>query len=175
MQWSSRSFTRHFTLSRSKFALNVVLGLLFRLKLPFQLGVFYRSQDFAEKRSRPVTHLEEIVPGKQSRGPDQLRRRLRQCAADKSVRLKPPVAGEAVEPVQLQMLLKSRQPKKAFQRRGPHLFDVLEPHVVGYQRYNLLGVVVREAQALGNFLRHAHPNVDVPIEPDSIARLLSGL
>src|SRR5258707_3554150 len=61
--WSFRSLFRHLTLTRSKLALNVFLGLLSRPKAPFQLGVFYRSQNFAEKRPWLVAHLEQILPG----------------------------------------------------------------------------------------------------------------
>src|SRR5712692_3848758 len=133
MATNARGFYGHFsrfsatlTLSRSKPALNVVLGLGFRRNLPFQLGVLYRAQDFAEKRPGLVAHLKQIVPGKQPRGPDLLCWRLCECAADKCVRFKTPVAGEAIQPVQLQVLLESRDPDKALQRRSPHLFDVLE-------------------------------------------------
>src|SRR5258705_4365419 len=71
------------------------------------------------------------------------------------------------------MLLEPGQPDKPLQRRSPHLFDVLEPHVVGDQRHNLLQILVREAQPSGNHLSHPHAHVHVPVEADAVARLLS--
>src|SRR5258708_20416044 len=71
------------------------------------------------------------------------------------------------------MLLKSWHPHKAFQRRSPHLFDVLKPHVVGPQRRDLPPFFVREPHPPGNVPSHPPPNVDMPIETDAIARLLS--
>src|ERR1700737_1626628 len=165
----------HFSLGCSEAVLYVLFGLISRFKLPLQLGVFYRVQDFAKNRPGLVAHLEQIVPAKQTWRADLFFRRVRQDAAAESVRLKPAVAGEAVEPVQLQMFLESRQPDKALQRRSPHKFDVLEPHVVGHQRHNLLRFFVGEAQPPGNVMSHPYANVHMPIDADAIARLLSGL
>src|SRR6202030_3686149 len=170
---SSGPLLDHLSLHRPKFTPYIFLGFFLGLKLPLQLGVFYRMQDFAENRPWLVPHFEQILPAKQGWRPNLLPRRRRQCAANKSVRLKPPVAGKAIEPVQLQVLLKSQHSHKALQRRSPHLFDVLKPHVVGYQRRDLLHFFVREPQPPGNVPSHPHPNVDMPVETDAITRLLS--
>ena len=52
------------------------------------------------------------------------------------------VAGQAIEAVQLQVLFKSRQAHKSLERRGAHLLHVLETHVIGHQRLDLLHLVI---------------------------------
>src|SRR5258706_3743975 len=100
----------HLSLHCAKFTPHVFLGLFLRLNLSLQLSVLHLTQDFAEDRPRLIAHLQQIVPAKQTWRSNLLCRRPGKRAADKPIRLKPPVAGETVEPVQLQLVLESLQP-----------------------------------------------------------------
>src|SRR5256885_15649559 len=93
-----------------------------------QLSVLHGPENIAEDRARAIAHLLEVLAGKQPRRLYLLGRRLRQYPPHLLIRIQPGVAGEAVKPVQLEMLLEMRQPHKTLQSRGPHLFDVLEAH-----------------------------------------------
>src|SRR6266404_8014723 len=101
-----------------KFTPYIFPGLFRCFQLTLKLGVLHRTQNAAENGSRPIAHLLQVLPGHQPRRPDLFRRRFLQELRHKSIRLQPPVAGKAVEPVQFQMLLKARQPDEALERRG---------------------------------------------------------
>jgi hypothetical protein len=45
-----------------------------------------------------------------------------------------------------------------------------EAHVIVYQRQNLIGFVVREAQTAENFFGHLYSDIDVAIEADAVGR-----
>src|SRR5258708_34725242 len=112
----------HLSLHCAKFTPHVFLGLFLRLNLSPQLSVLHLTQDFAENRPRLIAHLQQIVPAKQTCRSNLPCRRPGKRAADKPIRLKPPVAGETLAPVHLHVLLESSQPHKALQRRSPPLF-----------------------------------------------------
>ena len=63
------------------------------------------------------------------------------------------MAGGAVEPVQGEVLVEAGQAEEALQRGFAHLQDVAEAHVVLYQRDDLGGVFVGEAEAGEDRLR----------------------
>src|SRR5215467_2144871 len=108
-----------------KFLSNVAFCLFTRVYLAFQLGILYRPQNLAENWARNVPHPAQVVPIQKTLWTDLVRWRVLQQAAHKLVSIQAPVAGKAVQAVQLQMLYEPRKPNKALQGRGPHLFDVL--------------------------------------------------
>ena len=69
--------------------------------------------------------------------------------------------------MQLEMLVEAVQPDEALERGGLHLRDVLEAQVVGDQRGDLRGILIRESEPPANLLRHARADLDVLVEPDA--------
>ena len=64
------------------------------------------------------------------------------------------MARKAIEPVQFEMLLEMIEAHEALQGGKLHLADILEAQVIGDERDDLRGVVVREAQAAADVFCH---------------------
>src|SRR5271155_491983 len=111
-------------------------------------------QDIFEVWPRPEAHAYQVVAGQQPDGTNLVGRSLRQEAPHELEVLQVAVARGTVQPVQLHMLIETVKPNKALQGRALHLRHVLEPQMIGHQRRDLRGIVVREAQALADLLRH---------------------
>ncbi len=84
------------------------------------------------------------------------------------------MAAEAIDAVQLQVLVELRQAHEALQRRLLHSLDIGKAHVIRDQRRDLLGIFVGEMQAPANLLRHAHPDLDVAVEANAVGRDAKG-
>ena len=70
--------------------------------------------------------------------------------------------------MQLQMFFKAWHAHKFFECRFAHLHGVRKSHVVFDQGKYLVCIVVGEAQAAADFLRHFHPDVHVAVETNAI-------
>ena len=92
---------------------------------------------------------------------------LRQEALDEIVGGEIPVAGEAVEPVQFEVLLEMIEPHEALQGGEFHLSDVFKTQVIGDEGDDLRRVVVGEAQAAADLFCHFGADLDVAIETDA--------
>ena len=79
------------------------------------------------------------------------------------------MAGLAVEAVKFEVLGETGQADEAFQGGFLHLGSVFKLHMIGDERLDLLGVLVRELEALGDFGGHLYADFDVGIETDAIA------
>src|SRR5882762_7210999 len=127
-----------------------------RLHLAFQLGVFQIPQHLAEHGPGPETHVPQVVAGQQALGANLFRRCFGDESLNKLVRFQVPMAGKAIESMQRQMLVKTRQPDEALERSSAHGLDVLEAHVVVDQREDLSSVLIRKAQSAADLLGHAN-------------------
>src|SRR5215467_4417417 len=85
-----------------------VPSFLSGLDLPFKLSVLDGSQNLCKLRTGAVAHRKKIVPGKKPFWTNLLRRRFVQEALRELIRIQVPVAREAVQPVELQVLVKLR-------------------------------------------------------------------
>jgi hypothetical protein len=77
---------------------------------------------------------------------------------------------QAIQPVQLQMLVKPVQTNKPLQGRSFHLRYVFEAKMVCHQRGDLLRIVVRESQPPANLLGHFCPYLHMFVETDARSR-----
>src|SRR5436190_7916655 len=66
------------------------------------------------------------------------------------------------------MFCKARHADELFERGFLHLLYMRKTHVIFDERENLLGIVVRKAQALANFLGHFHAYVYVAVKADAV-------
>ena len=79
------------------------------------------------------------------------------------------VAGLAIETMKFEMLVELGKADEAFKRGRAHLGDVFEFHVVGDECFDLVDVVVGEAEAAGEDISHADADVDVAVKADAVA------
>ena len=79
------------------------------------------------------------------------------------------VAGLAIEAVKFEVLLEPGEADKAFEGGLAHLGDVFELHVVGDEGFDLVGVVVGEAETAAKIIGHADADVDMAVEANAIA------
>src|SRR5271157_2250298 len=84
-------------------------GLFAPSQLALQLGILDRLQDLLETRAREETHLFQIFPGDEPGWPDLLGRSLGEKALHEFIRIEVAMARKTIQPVQLEMLLESRE------------------------------------------------------------------
>jgi hypothetical protein len=92
-----------------------------------------------------------------------------QKGADGLVRVKFAVAGLAIEAVKFKMFVKLRKADKALEGGLAHLGDIFELHVIGDEGLDLIGVVIREAEAAAEGIGHADAHADMIVEADAVA------
>ena len=92
-----------------------------------------------------------------------------QEGADGVVGVEFAMAGLAVEAVKLEVLVELWKADEALQGRRAHLGNVFELHVVGNQRFDLVDIVVGEAEAATDYIGHPDADFDVAVEADAIA------
>jgi len=79
------------------------------------------------------------------------------------------VAGLAIEAVEFKVFVELGEADEALEGSLAHLGDIFELHVVGDEGFDLVGVVVGEAEAAANVIRHADTDIDVAIETNAVA------
>jgi len=85
------------------------------------------------------------------------------------------MAGKAIESMQCQMLIKTRQPgRKPLERGGAHELDVFKAHVVVDQREicSLSSFEKRSRRQISSAMRNT--DVNVSVEPNPVARFRGG-
>ena len=118
------------------------------------MRVFHGFENAREIRTRPVACSDQVVAGQQPRRTQYLGRRFFKFGFRELVVREAPVAGRAIQPVQLQVFFKSRQTHKSLECCGAHLQDVLETQMVRHERFDLLGVLVRKTQVAADVFGH---------------------
>ena len=169
VNFDSRRPCRHVAL-RGKLPLHPLHRLFPVLHSALELRVFHRRQNLLEPRPRRIAHRNQVGSGHQRLRPDLLRRSGPQLLRHEFVQVQSAMARLAVDAMQFHVLVKLRQAQEPLQRRRLHALHIVEAHVVGHQRLNLLGVVVGEVQAPANLVRHRHPDFDVSVEPNAVRR-----
>ena len=84
------------------------------------------------------------------------------------------VAGLAIEAVEFEVFVELGKTDEAFEGGSAHLGDVFELHVIGDEGFDLVGVVIGEAEAAAETIGHADADLDVAIEADAVTRLGGG-
>src|SRR5208337_5226872 len=79
------------------------------------------------------------------------------------------MARQAVQPVQLEVFLKSRQAQETKLSGAPHAWKILEAQVVPHQFDDLFRLARGKPQATANLLRHLCSYFHVVIESDAFA------
>src|SRR6266404_8080251 len=164
---SARRFLRKLTLNKGD-------SFLAAVQLSVELSLFHAGQYPSDRRPRFESESKHIFPGYQLCRPNDLRWGCLEELPNIFVRLQIAIAGKAVQAVQRQVLLKSRQSHEPLQRSRPHPRHVFKPHVMFHQRKDLLGIVIREFQPSQNLPRDRHAHFHVPIESDPVSRLIRG-
>jgi N6-L-threonylcarbamoyladenine synthase len=78
------------------------------------------------------------------------------------------MAGEAIEPVQLQMLVKLVEAEESLQGRFLHPRCIGETHVVGNERQNLVRFVIGKAETAANLCSDPHSHFHMAVETDAV-------
>src|SRR5580700_93216 len=143
--------------SRRKFAAHKFECSIARRQAALELRVFYGIQNLAKLRAGNMPGRDQIIPRHQRRGANLIRRNLGLLLANKFIRAQIAMAGQRVGAMQREMFVEARQAEKSLQRRFFHARGVAEAHVIVDERENLLRIVVRETQALADFLGHLTP------------------
>ena len=133
----------------------------------FELGVFGGFEHGFELRAGFVTSLDQIATGDEERRAVPFRGFGLEARFHGLPDAELAVAGAAIEPVKLQMFVELGQAKEALDGGFFHLRDVAEAHVVLDEGEDLLGVFVREAEALEDDLGDADADFDVAVEADA--------
>ncbi len=141
-------------------------GLFPSRQAAFQLGVFQGLQDFLIPRSGEKSHCVQVVTGKQAAGPHLLHGSFFEKPLNERMRVKIAMAREAIQAMQLEMLVKTRETHKSLERRCAHFEYILEAKMILHQGHNLFRVFIRETQAAADILSDAPTYLDVSIEPD---------
>src|SRR5208282_301139 len=139
-----------------------------------QLSVLDRGQDFFEARTRFIAYLDQVLASNQRLRTNRFGRQGTQLLSRVFIRVELAVAGKTVDAVQFQMLVEGGQAKELLQRGLIHALDVGEAHVIRYQRQNLIGLVVREAQTAADFGGHLYSYFNVTVEADAVGRHAEG-
>ena len=84
------------------------------------------------------------------------------------------MAGKAVETVKFEVFGEFRKADEALEGGGAHLGDVFEFHVIGDERFDLIGFVIGEAQTSAYVLDHGNADIHVAVEADAVAGFGSG-
>ena len=79
------------------------------------------------------------------------------------------VAGLAIEAVEFEVFVELREADEALKGGLTHLADVFKLHVVGDEGFDLVGVVIGEAEAAAEGIGHADADLDVAVKADAIA------
>src|SRR5260370_14017968 len=82
------------------------------------------------------------------------------------MRVKIAMTREAIQAMQLEMLVKTRETHKSLECRRAHFEYILEAKMILHQGHNLLRVFIRETQAPADILSDAPAYLDMPIAPD---------
>src|ERR1700761_4436046 len=98
-------------------------------------------------------------------------RRLCQHPLDEVIGSQVPMARSAIQAVERHMFVKTWHPHKPLQRRRPHPFDILEPHVVRDQGHNLLRILIRKPEPATDLLAHPLSYACMTVEPDPVPGL----
>lgn len=89
--------------------------------------------------------------------------------ADRVVGVEFAVAGLAIEAVKFKVFVELGEADEALQGGLAHLGDVFKLHVVGDEGFDLLGVVVGEAEAAAKVIGHTDADIDVVVKTDAVA------
>src|SRR6516225_2227738 len=104
---------------------NKLERLLVALDSAFQLRVLNRLKNLLEYRAGSVAPGNKVVSPQQGRGFDLFGRRLREHAARHLVVGEVAMTGQAIEAVQLQVLVKAFHAQESQLGRAPHVREVL--------------------------------------------------
>src|SRR5271156_3924326 len=86
------------------------------------------------------------------------------------VQLQRPMARQAVETMQREVLIKTLQAKEPLQRRLLHLAHVGKTHVIADERQNLLCLMIGESQTAADFLSDTNARLYVAVEAYAVGR-----
>jgi len=79
-----------------------------------------------------------------------------------------PVTGRAIQAMQFQLGGKCRRTHQPAERCRPHALNIHKPHVVADAERDGLDVVIWQAQALQDSLRHGRAHAGMTVEPDAV-------
>ncbi len=134
----------------------------------FQLCVLHLGQDARKRRSGLVSHANQVVAREQPRWLQRFNRRFGQLVERELVVGQVPVAGQAVQAVQFQVLVEPVHAQEPLLLALAHKGKVLEAEVMRDQSQDLSGLVVGEAQARQDPPGHFHSGLDMTVEADAL-------
>ena len=115
-----------------KFSPHILQRAVFRLQAPFELGIFDLRKDFLEARPGHVPGRDQVIAADERCGTNCLRGYRGDSPAGEVVGSQVAVTGQAVQSVQLEVLLKIGHAHKTHEGGLLHLRHMRETHVVGH-------------------------------------------
>ena len=101
--------------------------------------VFDIAKNLLKTRPGSITRRDQIVAREEPRWAEFFFGEFCELGAGRFVQPQLAVAAQAIEPMQFKMLVETRHAEKLLKRALAHFRDMDEAHVIGHERYDLLG------------------------------------